>query len=93
MLERMMAGSFLYQTSQLFSEAWCENLRIVSIHVSLCDSQKVLDIMNPLEAIMAVVGYVRFMSVGQSLDVQLDKLKRCDSTNSRKPVYIDIWMV
>jgi Mor family transcriptional regulator len=42
--------------------------------------------MNLLEAIMAVVGYARVSSVGQSLDVQLDKLKHCDKLFQEKRV-------
>jgi DNA invertase Pin-like site-specific DNA recombinase len=33
---------------------------------------------------MAVVGYARVSSVGQSLDVQLDKLKHCDKIYQEK---------
>jgi DNA invertase Pin-like site-specific DNA recombinase len=33
---------------------------------------------------MALVGYVRVSSVGQSLDVQLDKLKHCDKIFQEK---------
>ena len=33
---------------------------------------------------MAVVGYARVSSVGQSLDVQLDKLQHCDKTFKEK---------
>ena len=40
--------------------------------------------MKPLGAIMAVVGYARVSSVGQSLDVQLDKLKHCDKIFQEK---------
>lgn len=40
--------------------------------------------MKLLEAIMAVVGYARVSSVGQSLDVQLDKLKHCDKLFQEK---------
>jgi DNA invertase Pin-like site-specific DNA recombinase len=40
--------------------------------------------MKPLEVIMAVVGYARVSSVGQSLDVQLDKLKHCDKIFQEK---------
>lgn len=40
--------------------------------------------MKPLGAIMAVVGYARVSSVGQSLDVQLDKLKDCDKIFQEK---------
>lgn len=35
---------------------------------------------------MAVVGYARVSSVGQSLDVQLDKLKHCDKIFQEKKV-------
>lgn len=35
---------------------------------------------------MAVVGYARVSSVGQSLDVQLDKLKHCDKLFQEKRV-------
>lgn len=34
--------------------------------------------------IMAIVGYARVSSVGQSLDVQLDKLKHCDKIFEEK---------
>lgn len=40
--------------------------------------------MKRLGAIMAVVGYARVSSVGQSLDVQLDKLKPCDKIFQEK---------
>ncbi len=40
--------------------------------------------MKRLGAIMAVVGYARVSSVGQSLDVQLDKLKHCDKIFQEK---------
>lgn len=40
--------------------------------------------MKHLGAIMAVVGYARVSSVGQSLDVQLDKLKHCDKIFQEK---------
>ena len=40
--------------------------------------------MKRLGAIMAVVGYARGSSVGQSLDVQLDKLKHCDKIFQEK---------
>jgi len=40
--------------------------------------------MKPLRAIMAVVGYARVSSVGQSLDVQLDKLKHSDKIFQEK---------
>ncbi len=40
--------------------------------------------MKHLGAIMAVVGYARVSSVGQSLDVQLDKLKDCDKVFQEK---------
>jgi DNA invertase Pin-like site-specific DNA recombinase len=40
--------------------------------------------MKPLGAIMAVVGYARVSSVGQSLVVQLDKLKHCDKIFQEK---------
>ena len=40
--------------------------------------------MKPLGAIMAVVGYGRVSSVGQSLDVQLHKLKDCDKIFQEK---------
>jgi DNA invertase Pin-like site-specific DNA recombinase len=40
--------------------------------------------MKPLGAIMAVVGYARVSSVGQSLDVQLHKLKDCDKIFQEK---------
>jgi DNA invertase Pin-like site-specific DNA recombinase len=40
--------------------------------------------MKPLGAVMAVVGYARVSSVGQSLDVQLDKLKDCDKVFQEK---------
>ena len=33
---------------------------------------------------MATVGYARVSSVGQSLDVQLDKLKDCDKVFQEK---------
>ena len=33
---------------------------------------------------MALVGYARISSVGQSLEVQLDKLKRCDKVYQEK---------
>ena len=33
---------------------------------------------------MATVGYARVSSVGQSLDVQLDKLKNCDKVFKEK---------
>ena len=33
---------------------------------------------------MAIVGYARVSSVGQSLDVQLDKLRHCDKTYQEK---------
>lgn len=33
---------------------------------------------------MAIVGYARVSSVGQSLDVQLDKLKQCDKVFQEK---------
>ena len=33
---------------------------------------------------MAVVGYARVSSVGQSLDVQLDKLTQCDKIFQEK---------
>jgi DNA invertase Pin-like site-specific DNA recombinase len=36
------------------------------------------------EGIMAVVSYARVSSVGQSLDVQLDKLKHCDKLYQEK---------
>jgi DNA invertase Pin-like site-specific DNA recombinase len=40
--------------------------------------------MKPLGAIMAVVGYARVSSVGQSLAVQLDKLQACDKLFQEK---------
>lgn len=40
--------------------------------------------MKPLGAIMAVVGYARVSSVGQSLEVQLEKLKACDKIFQEK---------
>ena len=40
--------------------------------------------MKPLGAIMAIVGYARVSSVGQSLDVQLHKLKDCDKIFQEK---------
>jgi len=40
--------------------------------------------MKLLRAIMAVVGYARVSSVGQSLDVQLHKLKDCDKVFQEK---------
>ncbi|MGB5635663.1 MAG: hypothetical protein WBM86_23200 [Waterburya sp.] len=35
---------------------------------------------------MAIVGYARVSSVGQSLDVQLDKLQHCDKTYQENKV-------
>jgi len=40
--------------------------------------------MKPLGAIMAVVGYARVSSVGQSLEVQLEKLQACDKLFQEK---------
>lgn len=40
--------------------------------------------MKPLGAIMAVVGYARVSSVGQSLEVQLEKLTACDKIFQEK---------
>ena len=40
--------------------------------------------MKRLEAIMAIVGYARVSSVGQNLDVQLDKLKHCNKIFQEK---------
>lgn len=40
--------------------------------------------MRPLGGIMAIVGYARVSSVGQSLNVQLDKLKHCDKIFQEK---------
>ena len=40
--------------------------------------------MKPLGAIMAIVGYARVSSVGQSLAVQLEKLKACDKLFQEK---------
>jgi len=34
--------------------------------------------------IMALVGYARVSSVGQSLDIQLDKLQHCDKIYQEK---------
>lgn len=36
--------------------------------------------------VMVLVGYARVSSIGQSLDVQLDKLKHCDKIFQEKKV-------
>lgn len=40
--------------------------------------------MKHYEGDMALVGYARVSSVGQSIDVQLDKLKQCDKIYQKK---------
>ena len=50
----------------------------VPLYVSFEDLQIVLEIMKPKEQTMALVGYARVSSLGQRLDVQLEKLQHCD---------------
>ena len=38
---------------------------------------------------MAIVGYARVSSIGQSLDIQLDKLKKCDKIFQEKKSGLD----
>ena len=38
---------------------------------------------------MAIIGYARVSSLGQSLDIQLDKLKDCDKIFQEKRSGID----
>ena len=39
---------------------------------------------------MALVGYARVSSIGQSLDVQLDKLSHCDKIFTEQKSGIDV---
>ena len=55
----------------------------IHIHNYNC-SKRLLSTFETYEVGMALIGYARVSSVGQSLDVQRDKLKQCDKVFQEK---------